>query len=240
MSYILDALRKADQQRQQGAAPTLSSVQLPAEEAGPRVLPWLLGLAATVFLAGILIGWLQPWKAEPPPGPLPAVEAFVAKAPAAAPPPPPRHQPVPPAPPLPAPAPVAAVAVAPAPVQTPPAVARPAMPAVVAATPPVVAVRTPAAATPEPAVAGAAKSAPVPEQKVMAKAELPPAIQQELPAMSVSLHAYSAKPGNRLVSINNQLLNEGDSLTPGLVLQEITRQDMIFSYKGYRFRQSVQ
>ena len=115
------------------------------------------------------------------------------------------------------------------------------MPAVVAATPPVVAVRTPAAAaTPEPAVAGAAKSAPVPEQKVMAKAELPPAIQQELPAMSVSLHAYSAKPGNRLVSINNQLLNEGDSLTPGLVLQEITRQDMIFSYKGYRFRQSVQ
>lgn len=240
MSYILDALRKADQQRQQGAAPTLSSVQLPAEEAGPRVLPWLLGLAATVFIAGILIGWLQPWKAEPPPGPLPAVEAFVAKAPAAAPPPPPRHQPVPPAPPLPAPAPVAAVAVAPAPVQTPPAVARPAMPAVVAATPPVVAVRTPAAATPEPAVAGAAKSAPVPEQKVMAKAELPPAIQQELPAMSVSLHAYSAKPGNRLVSINNQLLNEGDSLTPGLVLQEITRQDMIFSYKGYRFRQSVQ
>ncbi len=240
MSYILDALRKADQQRQQGAAPTLSSVQLPAEEAGPRVLPWLLGLAATVFLAGILIGWLQPWKAEPPPGPLPAVEAFVAKAPAAAPPPPPRHQPVPPAPPLPAPAPVAAVAMAPAPVQTPPAVARPAMPAVVAATPPVVAVRTPAAATPEPAVAAAAKSAPVPEQKVMAKAELPPAIQQELPAMSVSLHAYSAKPGNRLVSINNQLLNEGDSLTPGLVLQEITRQDMIFSYKGYRFRQSVQ
>ena len=239
MSYILDALRKADQQRQQGAAPTLSSVQLPAEEAGPRVLPWLLGLAATVFLAGILIGWLQPWKAEPPPGPLPAVEAFVAKAPAAAP-QPPRHQPVPPAPPLPAPAPVAAVAMAPAPVQTPPAVARPAMPAVVAATPPVVAVRTPAAATPEPAVAAAAKSAPVPEQKVMAKAELPPAIQQELPAMSVSLHAYSAKPGNRLVSINNQLLNEGDSLTPGLVLQEITRQDMIFSYKGYRFRQSVQ
>ena len=245
MSYILDALRKADQQRQQGAAPTLSSVQLPAEEAGPRVLPWLLGLAATVFIAGILIGWLQPWKAEPPPGPLPAVEAFVAKAPAAAPQPlpvpqPPRHQPVPPAPPLPAPAPVAAVAVAPAPVQTPPAVARPAMPAVVAATPPVVAVRTPAAATPEPVVAAAAKSAPVPEQKVMAKAELPPAIQQELPAMSVSLHAYSAKPGNRLVSINNQLLNEGDSLTPGLVLQEITRQDMIFSYKGYRFRQSVQ
>lgn len=240
MSYILDALRKADQQRQQGAAPTLSSVQLPAEEAGPRVLPWLLGLAATVFIAGILIGWLQPWKAEPPPGPLPAVEAFVAKAPAAAPQPPPRHQPVPPAPPLPAPAPVAAVAMAPAPVQTPPAVARPAMPAVVAATLPVVAVRTPAAATPEPAVAAAAKSAPVPEQKVMAKAELPPAIQQELPAMSVSLHAYSAKPGNRLVSINNQLLNEGDSLTPGLVLQEITRQDMIFSYKGYRFRQSVQ
>ena len=58
--------------------------------------------------------------------------------------------------------------------------------------------------------------------------------------MSVSLHAYSSKPGNRLVSINNRLLNEGDSLTPGLVLEEITRRDMIFTYKGYRFRQPVQ
>ena len=80
----------------------------------------------------------------------------------------------------------------------------------------------------------------LPEQNVMAKAELPPAILQELPAMSVSLHAYSSKPGNRLVSINNRLLNEGDSLTPGLVLEEITRRDMIFTYKGYRFRQPVQ
>ncbi len=74
----------------------------------------------------------------------------------------------------------------------------------------------------------------------MAKAELPPAIQQELPPMAVSLHAYSGKPSNRLVGINDKLLQEGDALMPGLILEEVTRKDMIFSYKGYRFRQGVQ
>ena len=74
----------------------------------------------------------------------------------------------------------------------------------------------------------------------MTKAELPPAVLQELPAMAVSLHAYSDKPGNRLVSINNQLLQEGDSLMPGLILERITPKDMIFSYKGFRFRQGMQ
>ena len=108
-----------------------------------------------------------------------------------------------------------------------------------AAEPPVVAVRAHAAAMQEPRPATPVKAAAEAEQNVVTKDELPSAIQQELPAMSVSLHAYSSKPGNRLVGINNLLLQEGDSLAPGLILEHITQKDMIFSYKGFRFRQGV-
>ena len=252
MSYILEALKKSDQQRQQGAAPTLTSVQFPVEETPQTTFPWLVALAAVVFIAGIVIGWLQHWNSGqlaatvPPPA-----ERVVVQAPKAN-------------PPMTVPAPVnaavdtrAPVARNSAPIQSPeslqtspPHAAPFAVPVQALPTPakpttpivkddfPVPAVRIPAVVKPEPVVS--AKPAGVAEQPVIAKAELPPAIQQELPAMSVSLHAYSGKPSNRLVGINDKLLQEGDSLMPGLVLEEITRKDMIFSYKGFRFRQGVQ
>src|SRR5512141_2881513 len=64
MSYILDALRKSDQQRHRGAAPTLLLGQ--ATAVAPRQPAYLYyGLLAAVLLgAGILIGWLRPWQAE--------------------------------------------------------------------------------------------------------------------------------------------------------------------------------
>ena len=73
----------------------------------------------------------------------------------------------------------------------------------------------------------------------MARSDLPAAILQEVPKMTVSLHAYSSNPTSRLVGVNDQLLHEGDSLAPGLVLEQITPADMVFSYKGFRFRQGV-
>jgi general secretion pathway protein B len=79
-----------------------------------------------------------------------------------------------------------------------------------------------------------------PDQKVVPMAELPLQVQQEIPAMTIPLHAYSSKPRDRLVSINDRMLREGESLTPGLRLEQITPDGLIFSYKGYRFRRSVQ
>ncbi|WP_161626934.1 general secretion pathway protein GspB [Sulfuricella denitrificans] len=78
------------------------------------------------------------------------------------------------------------------------------------------------------------------EQKVVPMAELPLPIQQEIPAMTIPLHAYSSKPRDRLVSINDRMLREGESLTPGLRLEQITKDGLIFSYKGYRFQRGVQ
>ena len=233
MSYILDALRKSDQQRQHGAAPTLMSVPLPTPgQAHPRRLG--LGLMALLLLViGIVIGWLQPWQAGPQQLPAATLDAAPAQAQQNVPRLPSESATVEPRP-LPdrdkrAPA---ALAPAPTPAPTPVTAAQPARAAAPAGAP------APPAEAPKPAPKAVVADAAV-EQKVLSRAELPPDLQQEIPKMQVSLHAYSSKPRSRLVSINDQLLQEGDALISGLILEQVTSDGMIFSYKGYRFRQSV-
>jgi general secretion pathway protein B len=84
---------------------------------------------------------------------------------------------------------------------------------------------------------------PAPEaagrETVMSMADLPLPIREELPAMTITVHAYSDKPEARLVGINYRILREGDYVVPGLRLEQITPDGMIFRYKGYRFRRGV-
>lgn len=231
MSYILDALRKSDQQRQRGAAPRLLAAR--ASAAAPkRPAAWAYGLFGIVLLgAGIAIGWLRPWQAEPP-----AAEPLAAQ----------RLEPRP--------AQVAPVAKAgkqiPA-IRSRPSAAPAQAPARAAEKPQAVATAEPKTGAreiakqapreePKPAVEKGAGAAPPPaEQKVVALADLPLAIQQELPNMAISVHAYSGNPKERLVGINNRMLREGDFVQPGLGLEQITPDGMIFSYKGYRFVRGV-
>ena len=208
MSYILDALRKSDQQRQRGATPTLPTVQT-AEPGQPAY--FIYGLLAAVLVgAGIVIGWLHRSQLERP-----AAETIAAK-----------------------PLESSARQTAPAPV----APARPAPSPSNAGT----------RGTPPKAVTAADAPTPVPEKpantggptdpvrEVMTIGELPASIRQELPGMQISLHLHSTKPENSFVSINNQMLQEGAYPAPGLRLERITPDGMIFSYKGYRFRRGVQ
>ena len=221
MSYILDALRKSDQLRQRGTPPTLLTTQAAAVEA--KRPGWLLyGLLAAVLLGvGVAIGWLQPWQQIPV---TPVAAPVAPKSPE------PARQPAP-QPSLPE----ALISMEPvAPPQQPQHVEP------VAVAP----IAKQDVETPPQAAATIAVPAPVPAQAVqevvaVTVAELPHAIQQEIPAMQVSLHAYSAKPKGSLVSINNQLLRDGDVLAPGLKLEQITPDGMIFSYKGYRFHRGV-
>lgn len=228
MSYILDALRKSDQKRRQGAAPSLASVAILGEQTRRPTLLWFAFLAVALLIAGILIGWWRPWQAvQSPASPVLAVEQPAVRTRET------RSVPVEPRYRASSPAPAQALA---APVQAPVPAA-----SASAAKPP----QTAAAAT-EPAAplatkpSGAEPGLAMAEPKVLARADLPPAIQQEIPKMVVALHAYSSKPESRLVSVNDQLLHEGEALTPGLVLEEITPDGMVFSYKGYRFRHGVQ
>lgn len=288
MSYILDALRKSDQQRRRSGAPTLLQGQV--EAAAPKQPALILyALMALVLLgAGVGIGWLRPWQELPTAtapvasgaqpsdtrrSPAPAAQAGAApgsqpqhdvqtSAPAM------QSNAVPAQPlaatPAPAPAPAkaqaqGAAATASAKADTPPRTIAPPAPAMVPAPgkvqAPSAAGATPAMPAPpprtiaaapkkveplvqdQPARGGGVVAASAPE--VVAMAELPVAIQQELPPMSISVHAYSSKPGERLVGINGRLLHEGEFAAPGLKLEQVTPEGMILSYKGYTFRRGV-
>jgi general secretion pathway protein B len=260
MSYILDALRKSDQLRHRGAAPTLLTAHsAPAPAAAPAY--WLLGLLAAVLLgAGIAIGWLRPWHADSaPPVVSPAPEAasnaretgiaraqaeamrkieqeLAAQKTAAVP-----HA----AAPQNLPQQFSSATAQPAPQATAatPQVATPApMPAKIqgkAVVPTTVAIGAKdnsAAPAPAPLPAPSPASA---EPAVVAYSELPFQIQQEVPRLTIAVHAYSKEPKSRLVTIDNRLLHEGDEAAPGLRIEQITPDGMIFSFKGYRFRRSV-
>jgi len=232
MSFILDALRKSNQQRHRGEAPTLlTSPSLAVEPKQPAV--WIQALLAAVLIAaGVAIGWLRPWHAEQP-----AVQsaASVTTTPALT-----TRQAAPTAWPETNTAqqasmqkPAASAAASGAALQWP----TPAPSSVEARSTPVTAaaIQPPTPATQKPASATAA----APDQKVIAMSELPASIRQELPAMNVLLHQYSPKPSKRFVTINNQTLQEGETVAPGITLEQITPDGMTLSYKGYRFHRGV-
>lgn len=286
MSYILDALRKSDQQRQRGSSPSLLTVHEIVDEPRSRA-SLVYGLLVVAMIgSGIVIGWLRPWYRAQPSS---AAETIVASLPeqipqqdsrarviASMPPPPPTAAPVPED--VPPPAPV--LATVPSPATSPghvtvqahapdrasvvPEVTRKTLPeslvqkpsALVSGSATKVVKRKPSTvdrAEParkmveiEPAEKGAEVALVLPpeasmknvdqEQKVINLAELPLPIQQGIPPMSVQVHSYSEAPEQRLVGINDRLLKEGDAVAPGLRLEQITPDGMIFSYKKYRFR----
>jgi general secretion pathway protein B len=213
MSYILDALKKSDQQRQLGATPTLQAAQLTVPAPRRPLFVYYTLLAAVLLGAGVLIGWLQPWQAEQP--------ARVMEPAAAIPPIPALQQ--------------AASAPLAAPPEMPGA-SKSNNPALFSSTTPA----TPAPVPDKPLLEKSADIAEVaPEQEAIRFDELPVQIQREFPEMTVQLHSYSSKPDERLVYINSTRMREGESVMPGLMLEQITPDGMIFSYRGYRFKRGI-
>jgi general secretion pathway protein B len=66
--------------------------------------------------------------------------------------------------------------------------------------------------------------------------ELPDALRQSLPAFTVSVALYSEDAASRMARINDQVVREGQQLSAGLRVEEITRDSIILSYQNYRFR----
>jgi general secretion pathway protein B len=205
MSYILDALKKSDQQRQRGATPTLPSAQ--ATMAAPRQSSSVFYgvLAAVLLCAGIAIGWLHPWQEEQP---VHAAEPFARPA-----------------------------------ISNPNQVSltpRTEVTEMVGKSEQKLPAPNPAPAAPafSPKAQATADAADQ-EQKATPMSELPLAIQQELPALKIQLHSYSNKSVNSIVSINSRMMKEGDTLAPGLKLEQITPDGVILSYKGYRFQHGI-
>jgi general secretion pathway protein B len=136
----------------------------------------------------------------------------------------------------------------PAPAEPPLAKANPPSPA--AAAVPTEPVTKPIAALPKrapkaPAAKPATKAAKAPSAESTSEAplvrfgELPVPVQEEIPKLKIGAHAYSSEPRNRLVSIDDRVLHEGDEVAPGLKLERITPEGLIMTYKGYRFLRAV-
>jgi general secretion pathway protein B len=83
-------------------------------------------------------------------------------------------------------------------------------------------------------------SARVPaEQKLPELRELPPAIRKDLPDLFFSMVVHSPRPADRMISINGRMMREGQEISPGLKLEEITPNGAVFTFQGRRFRKGV-
>lgn len=220
MSLILDALRKADAERERGSVPGLHSqpvVPLSAETPKkPASRPhWLfiaIGVAVGLALAAawVMVGRDTAGPAVVVTPPLqPAATAVAVPAPAA---------------PMPgvAPPPVAArvdgaPAAQPAPWPAPEERKTP---------------RGDATGNPQGTAAGAVPAA---DTTVHSRDQLPQHIRAALPPFSIGGSIYSPNPAGRSLIVNGQLYRQGDRLTQDLSLEEIRLKAAVFSFRGYRF-----
>jgi general secretion pathway protein B len=212
VSFILDALRKSEHERQRSAVPGISQVALSAPR---REMPrWAIAVIATLALAVVALGgawWLSTGDdAEAP--------QAVSEAPTQ------RSIPldVPRRPPLP-------------PLSRPERSARTEPAAVAATSPP------PSRPSEEPIVAPPPRgTAPRGAESAAAEPPLPSAAALTLegvavPPLRLELHAYSETPADRFVFINGARYREGENLRDGPQLVSIERNGVILSQQGRRF-----
>jgi general secretion pathway protein B len=245
MSYILDALKKAEQGRNQGKVPALFAVQAAESRTAHKPMwPWLV-VGALAVNGAALFYWLQKSRSGASPvevvqssQPVQSVSAPISS--------PPENQ----------------SSASAARVQTEPT-SKHSLPRVNAPRGTTTSANSPgnkqeaermakhvvemrknvsvdtSAATTIPAPATSGRGEPVQVQRIPQLTELPSGIQQEIPKLVVAMHMYSDKSSNRLVSINDKPLHEGDDVSPGLKLVEIMPDGIVFSYKGYRFKKGI-
>ena len=265
MSYILDALRRADAERERGAVPGLSSQQHAYVEDDaskpqrPRMLVWaVVALAAALVVA---LAWNFIGSGGSQSTPRPVVEGSVSPAPPVAP-------VLLPTTPLPAVQPLSpTVTTATSPDATAPPSQGGVEPSTVAPPTPAPAPRAGAKHSPEPkrvarrsvesdtapppmnATTANTATAKVAEPKgadskaarsqadgrVYQQAELPEDVRRDLPKLVIGGASYSGDAASRMVMINGQVFHEGDQLAPQLVLERIKLKSAVLSYKGYRY-----
>lgn len=66
-------------------------------------------------------------------------------------------------------------------------------------------------------------------------AELPGDLRQQVPAMSIGGSVYSPQASARMIVVNGQVFQEGNALTPELVLEQIRPKSAVFTIRGQRF-----
>ncbi len=69
--------------------------------------------------------------------------------------------------------------------------------------------------------------------------DLSDSIKNQLPTITVSAHVFSTNPLQRSIVINNNFMEEGEYISNRLILHEITKDGAIFDYQGDLINYSV-
>lgn len=233
MSYILDALKRADTERERelGTVPGLHSQNLPngsfqrerkRQPTGlPRYATWA-GLLVLVSVAGWYFWPTVESQADttsapalrPDPVPSPAVQITEK----------PMAQPAP-SEPATAQAPDLPI-LAPPPPPSPPRAERP-QPGTRAGAP-----AAEGAASPAPAATAANAQPATPVRRF---AELSPELRAQLPQVNISGSTYSSDPELRTLIANGKVIQEGDEIASGLQVETIGQRSAVLNFRGTRY-----
>ncbi|MBS1191786.1 MAG: hypothetical protein H6R10_3578 [Rhodocyclaceae bacterium] len=218
MSYILDALKRSEAERRAGAAPGPAPgtvyVVAPGSHAGLGGAAVLAG--AGMLVAGLALGAWHPWQAAKPAGVVLAA-----------------------APPLPIQR-GDAIPVPPVAASSPALPRSPVMSAKVSTvTKSAASVRAGAEGAKLPAkvaspLAKAVQAAPA--ERILAYQELPADIRSGLPKITFGGYAGTDESEVRIAFINDRLVKEGEEVSPGVKLEQVSREGVVMAYQGYRFR----
>lgn len=130
----------------------------------------------------------------------------------------------------------------------PPAIAELAIAAAPAPAPAATAPPAPVPIAPVVAPTTVPKAAPKPtaiEKKVVTAnvavsipllSELSSSVRSQIPPLTITGAVYSKNPGQRLLLVNNQVLNQGKLAAPEVTLEEVRANSSVFSFRGTRFR----
>ena len=83
-----------------------------------------------------------------------------------------------------------------------------------------------------------AQAAPA-ETDILATSDLPLSIQQALPSIHIDGHIYDDKPAKRMVIINGAIYREKQRVAGGLILEEITPSGVILNFQRHVFHLGV-
>lgn len=240
MSYILDALQRAEAERERGRVPGLKSQLVPPAGRGGvaasayRSWQALVGLAVVLIaLVGLgLWGWAgteeSPQATDVPMSSQPDSTVAAVPAPAA-----PLQLPAPTTPQqriTPPPEPVQPILAPPRP--APAAPATPAAPAAAASS------NAAPAVIPAPAVAAKGTppaASPPANAAVPSFGELTAEARAQLPAVNVSGSTYSQNPALRMLIANGKVVQEGQDIAPGLRLETIGPRSAVLNHQGLRY-----
>lgn len=222
MSYILEALKKLERERQKKRMPDPLILQGDAGPSKKRRLLWPFIIAGLILLNGIFVFWLlwvdprieivkiPPHKTrvvmeKATPAPQMTVEKKMEQPVAEVMKELPKH--------------------APTPVKIKPDSSPPKTPTAQSLPP----VQTKIEAVPK-----TMKPIP-PNGKIPSMRELPDDLRASIPEIKMTVHSYNEKTQSRFVVINNNMFREGQSIRGDLKVDQITQSGVILSHQGHRF-----